>query len=204
MIKYADFVNKHHGRKALIIALGESALKVRGMDLSHLVTIGVNDVDRVFVPNYVVTLDEYKTFEIGRAETIMRTKAERIFTHIKDWEKSGKAVMFALGRKGTLLNLNNPGVLDISCNSPYVAMILAYQMGCTSIGVIGLDFTDNHCYAKDGAHILVRANRMPEIEQDFKRLSDAMLAAGRGLWNLSDTSILKALPKYDFEKFIME
>jgi hypothetical protein len=54
-------------------------------------------------------------------------------------------------------------VLDFSNNSPYIAAILAYQMGCRRIGLIGVDFTDNHCHMQDGAHELVRNGRIGKL-----------------------------------------
>lgn len=199
------FINKHTGKKAIVMGLGESTNLIIEEDLSDFVTIGVNDISRVYDPMYVVTVDMSNRLGSVRSEGVINMKSQYLFTQIKEWEKvpklAGKVVLFKLGSKD-LKNLNNHGTLDFSCNSPYIAVILAYQMGCREIGLIGVDFTDNHCHTKDGVHELVKNNRVPEIDRDYARLGHALAINGCTLRNLSASSKLTSLPKMEIKEFL--
>ena len=205
MKNYPEFAGIHNGKKALIIALGESANNIRGCDLKNIVTIGVNDVDRVCVPNYVLTVDSPNRFSGARLDAMCNTKAEYFFTQVENWRKipalTQRVVTFKLGGR-RLENVNNTGTLDYSNNSPFVAIILAYQMGCREIGIIGLDFTDNHCYAQDGVHELVRSGRLQEIEKDYGKLTSVLDKNGCKLYNLSDTTKISAIPKMPLKTYV--
>ena len=130
-----------------------------------------------------------------------------MFTQLKDWSNiesiKDRIIEFKLGSRA-LNNIDNNGTLDFSCNSPYVAIILAYQMGCREIGVIGVDFTDNHCHMQDGTHELVRNGRLPEIERDYSRLHSALKCRKCNVYNLSEISNLTALPKIGIENFLKD
>lgn len=200
----SEFMGAYAGRAALVMGLGTSVNAIILEDLSGLVTIGVNDIDRTYSPNYLLTLDAPRRFNDVRLKSMMNTRAEYVFTQIPEWKSAAtlkdRVVEFKLGNR-TLNHIDSPGVLDFSNNSPYVAVILAYQMGFKKIALVGVDFTDNHCHTNDGVHELVRNNRMNEIERDYSNLHTALKHRGCSLFNVSDISILKALPKTSINKF---
>jgi len=195
----------HKGKRALVMGLGVSTNEVVGKEFGDIITIGVNDIDKVRSPKYLLTVDFSGRFQSDRAETIKNSRCEYMFTQIPEWNKvaqlAGRVVLFKLGTK-QLTNIDNHGVLDFSNNSPYIAAILAYQMGCRRIGLIGVDFTDNHCHMQDGAHELVRNGRLPEIDCDYGRLRAALEGRGCELYNLSGVSNLRSLPKMQLDEFI--
>lgn len=199
------FIGKHAGQKALVMGLGTSTNEIISEDLSQLITIGVNDIDKVYSPKYLLTVDFSGRFHSDRAETIRNSACEYFFTQIDEWKNvkslNGRVVMIKLGNR-QLGNIDNHGVLDFSNNSPYIGVLLAYQMGCTEIGLIGVDFTPNHCHIQDGVHELVRNNRLAEIDKDYGRLHAELRARKCNLYNLSQTSMLRSLPKMEIKQFV--
>lgn len=205
MKQFSEFANIHSGKRALVLGLGVSTKQIVGKDTRDLITIGVNDIGSIYTPKYLLTVDMSSRFQPQRSMAIRDTEAEYLFTHIEEWKKAtrlmDKVVSFKLGAR-SLQNINNIGVLDFSNNSPYIAIILAYQMGCREIGLLGVDFTENHCHMQDGTHELMRANRIQEIEKDYLRLSEVLKANGCNLYNLSEISIIKSLNKMKLEQYI--
>ena len=96
MAEFYKFANKHKGGRFLIIGLGESAneLVKPGIDLSDVITIGVNDCDRLITPKYLIVIDDPKRFNPPDRATYMRnTGAEIIFPQLSGnwgWEEERK------------------------------------------------------------------------------------------------------------------
>ncbi len=203
----SQFLNIHAGKKAIVMGLGTSVGEAIKEDLSNVITIGVNDIGVVYTPKYLLTVDMYQRFQSERGNAIRDTKAEYLFTQEPGWGKmpelTDRVVIIKLGNR-QLTNIDNQDVLDFSSNSPYIGILLAYKMGCREIGLIGVDFTDNHIHMQDGKHELVRNGRFPEIEQDYARLTSALKSRGCNLYNLSGISLLKAIPKIDLKKFLTD
>jgi hypothetical protein len=138
---------------------------------------------------------------------VINTKADNFLTHIPEWKikKKEKTVLYKLGSRSRYQHLDKdqfPDIIDYSNNSPYMAIIAAYKMGINKIGLIGVDFTDNHFYAKDGAHNLIKTNRTNTIIRDYKLLNDELKRKKVMIYNLSKESILDFLPKIEITKFI--
>lgn len=205
MISINLFEKKHTGKRAIVMGLGVSTNDILEHDLSEFVTIGVNDICKVYTPDYVLTVDLPGRFSKDRLPSITETKSSYLFTQLPEWKKYSnleiKTVLFKLGDR-KLGNIDRHGVLDYSNNSPYIGVLLAYQMGCAEIGLIGVDFTENHCHMQDGTHELMRNNRMLEIERDYSELHAALCARNCQLYNISGLSNLQAVPKMDMKKFL--
>jgi uncharacterized Rossmann fold enzyme len=94
-------------------------------------------------------------------------------------------------------------VIDHFVNSPYVATILAYKLGATNIGLIGVDFTDGHFYnTSDGPHPVIKVNYLKRVNNSYQILRSELEKRGVKLYNLSKTSRLD-IPKItlsDFDK----
>jgi hypothetical protein len=213
MIGFSQFLNKHNGAKAVVLGLGTSTNDVILEDLSGTVTIGVNDIGAVYQPKYLLTLDTPSRLDMSMGGTMKRsaavigTRADFLFApdYIKEWEGAdalkNRVVGLKLGNRH-LANIDDDNVFDYSSNSPYVAVILAYRMGCRQIGIAGVDFTDDHCHAKDGVHELVRNGRLREIDSDYSKLVVALNKRGCELYNLSSVSMLASIPKMDVKEFL--
>ena len=186
-----DFHGRHAGAGIVVCGCGESL-----SSLSHperFITIGVNDVGRHFSPDYLVVVNPRQQFTPERFAQVARTQAKAVFTQLPDLGFEHPAIVhFRLGRLGGT-DFGDPDTLHYTRNSPYVAVGLALQMGAKRIGLIGVDFTDHHFFARTGPHGLAR--RLPQIDAEYARLAQACRERGVDLVNLSAQSLLQSLPR---------
>lgn len=206
MKRFKVFKDKYAGKKALIIGCGNSANQIKGKDLSDLLTIGVNDVGLIYWPNFLLVVDYPNKFEGKRLKLVREAESDYVATQIRDWKikDSNKKVMFELGGKNLkfLDKDKYPNTLDYSNNSPYVGVIMAYKMGCTKIGMIGVDFTPNHFYKDDGDHILIEKKKEKVIKRDYKILYKELSKKKIKIYNLSKDSIIDTIPKLTIDDFL--
>lgn len=164
------------------------------------ITIGVNDVPKLFTPTYLVVTDASIRFNDSRKKMINESESRYLFTCAQGW-RHPRLVHFELGRKGTYY-LNDPHKVDHFLNSPYVAVNIAYKLGARKIGMIGVDFTDGHFYApKDGQHSLARMNYTRDINRGYEILKEGLYQNGCEFYNLSQDSRIESVPKITIEHF---
>jgi SAM-dependent methyltransferase len=168
-------------------------------DPSGFVTIGVNDIGRRFHPDYLVVVNPAGQFAADRLEHVSTSQARFVFTQYADLPvPPERTVRFKLGTyNGT--DFSRPDILHYTQNSPYVAMCLATHMGAKRIGLIGVDFTDNHFFGPTGQHPLTR--RLAQIDYEYKKLGAACERLGIEVFNLSPISRLTAFPRMTIEAF---
>jgi hypothetical protein len=163
-------------------------------------TIGVNDVGRLFDPDYLVVVNPPAQFPPERRRPIEESRARAVFTQYSDWRlEHARRVPIALGAYGGS-DFLNPNVLHYTRNSPYVALCLAIHMGAARIGLIGVDFTNHHFFGPTGAHPL--AGTLPQIDAEYSGLRDACAARGVEIVNLSPVSRLTAFPRMQPANFL--
>lgn len=191
---FHDFKNLHEGKKFLVLGCGESA--VHANQVRDAVSIGVNDIQRIFTPEYLLIVNDRKSFSPGRWEWVENTRASYIFTHLDIFNDRPNVVKVSLGRyrRPTL----GSDRLDYSNNSPYMAVLLAYYMGAKKIGILGVDFTPNHFFASTGEHPLTA--KIQDINADYVGLHTLLKDEGVELVNLSLKSIL-TIPKETPQEF---
>src|SRR5215217_29584 len=192
----ADFHNIHTGSTVIVCGCGESLNDL--IEPAKFITIGVNDVGRRFHPNYLVVVNPRDQFSVDRFTYVANSEADYLFTQLNLGLARENVVNFNLGTNGGT-DLSNPNVLHHTQNSPYVALCLAVHMGATRIGLIGVDFTDNHFFAPTGRHLLL--SQLPVIDQQYKDLYEAIRARGVEVFNLSSASRLRAFPKMSLAGF---
>src|SRR5262245_171519 len=192
----ASFRDVHRGATVVVCGCGESLNELT--DPESFITIGVNDVGRRFHPNYLVVVNPRHQFTGDRFNFVENSQADYIFTQLELRLARDNIVTFNLGTNGGT-DLNDPNVLHFTQNSPYVALCLAVHMGATRIGLIGVDFTDNHFFAPTGMHPLL--SQLPVIDEQYKNLYEAIRARGVEVFNLSEASRLTAFPKTSLAKF---
>jgi len=199
---YQAFKDKHKDAKMIITGLGESAQVLGNIDVDCL-TMGVNDVGRLFTPTYTVVVNDRTSFEDHRWNHIAACNSDALFTHIKDIpnqmpvDHQDRVVTIPLGRYGGT-DLHKMAV-DFSSNSPYVACIIAAYMGIKNIGLIGVDWTPNHFFAKTGDHPLTK--KIHSIVTEYNNLAIALKANGVNFYNLSPVSKL-GIPKMHINDFL--
>jgi len=186
----SSFKDIHKGETIIVCGCGESL-----NDFEHpeqFITIGVNDVSRRFHPDYLVVLNPRNQFAGDRFSYIENSRAKYLFTQLDLGHVQSEVVRFRLGKKsGT--DFSDPNVLHYTQNSPYVAICLAVHMGASRIGIIGVDFTDNHFFKKTGRHVL--SNRLTRMDAEYKNLEAALSKQGVAVINLSSQSRLTAFKK---------
>jgi hypothetical protein len=192
----ADFHNIHVGSTIIVCGCGESLNELT--EPHRFITIGVNDVGRRFQPNYLVVVNPRNQFSGDRFSYVERSGADYIFTQLDLGLARDNVVTFNLGtNEGT--DLSDPTVLHYTQNSPYVALCLAVHTGATRIGLIGVDFTDNHFFAPTGSHAL--ASHLAVIDEEYRKLYEAIRARGVEVFNVSSTSRLTAFPRMPLAEF---
>jgi hypothetical protein len=194
-----SFRNLHAGASVLVCGCGESLNLLAST--AGCVTIGVNDVGRKLTPDYLVIVNPRSQFSAERLSAIEGTRARAVFSHLEDLRLQHTArVRFRLGRyAGTSVRADGDA-LDYTQNSPYVAVCLAMHLGASRIGLIGVDFTDDHFFGRTGRHAL--AGKVQQIDAEYAALAAAARAHGVELVNLSPVSRLTALPRQPLQEFI--
>ena len=192
----AAFQGRHDGESIVVCGCGPSLTELA--EPQRFTTIGVNDVGRLFDPNYLVVVNPRSQFKGDRFRYVETSKAQALFTQLDLGPVGPPVVRFKLGRYGGTDTLGT-GVLNHTQNSPYVAVCLAAHMRATRIGLIGVDLTDHHFFAATGRHPL--AGRLREIDAEYGRLAAALRSRGIELVNLGPTSRLTSLPKVPLEDF---
>lgn len=186
----ASFQGRHDGESVVVCGCGPSLTTLA--EPQRFTTIGVNDVGRLFDPDYLVVVNPRSQFKADRFVHVERSQARALFTQLDLGLVRPTVVRFKLGRYGGTDTLGT-AVLHYTQNSPYVAVCLAALMGARRIGLIGVDFTDHHFFAATGRHVL--AGRLREIDQQYAGLAQALQQRGIELVNLSPISRLSALPR---------
>jgi hypothetical protein len=109
-------------------------------------------------------------------------------------------VQFNLGQFGGV-TWDVTNTLPYTWNSPYVALCIAGLMGAKRIGLIGVDFTEHHFFARTGWHVL--AGYFATIDQEYRNLAEAFQARGVRVVNLSSESRLTAFRKGDIAELCL-
>ena len=186
----ADFANVHSGETVLVCGCGQSLNELEHPE--RFITIGVNDVGKKFHPDYLVVVNPPRQFSGDRFRYVANSQAKFIFTQLDLGLPKSNIVKFPLGTQGGT-DFSDPNVLHYTQNSPYVALCLALHMGARRIGLLGVDFTNDHFFGPTGVHSLT--SQLPVIDQQYRRLHEAARARGVEIYNLSSQSRLTAFPK---------
>lgn len=191
---YKDFKNIHKGEKVIVLGCGKSASLVKEME--PCLTIGVNDISRLVETDYLVVVNGRRDFTASRWPFVQNSVCKTIFSQLNikkiPIRNRQNLVPIKLGKKsGTSLFTDS---VDFSTTSPYMAVIIAAYLGFTEIGMLGVDFTNDHFFSKTGKHTLMK--RFNDIDQEFTALHLALVKNGVDFFNLSPTSIL-SMPKKD-------
>jgi hypothetical protein len=140
-------------------------------------------------------------FTGDRFTYVNNSKAKYFFTPIPELAVGNpNVVRFRQGScNGT--DFSNPDVLHYASTSIYMALCLAVHMGANPIGLIGLDLTDHHFFAKTGPHPLLP--NLPTLNDMFQRLDIALRAKDVYVFNLSARSRIIAFRKMPLGDFAL-
>lgn len=193
-----DYIDSQKGKEFIVAGCGESINNFS--DFSDFLVVGINDIERIMTPNYLVVVNHQRTFARGRFEWVTRSKSPVILSHIDPGtlDNRNALVKITLGSKGKI-NLDDRSKVDYTMNSPYMGVIIAYQLGASKIGLVGVDFTPNHFFAKTGSHVLSRNTKV--IDEEYEELGKTLIAKGIKIANLSPISVIESWPKMTLEEF---
>ncbi|HVP50440.1 MAG TPA: glycosyltransferase [Candidatus Bathyarchaeia archaeon] len=192
----SEYRNAHEGSTMLVCGCGAS-LNTLPHPRSFL-TIGVNDVGRMFQPDYLVVVNPRDQFHNDRFRFVEESQARCVFTQLELGLSNKAVVRFKLGKRGGA-DFSDPNVLNYTSNSPYIALCLAVHMGARRIGIIGVDFTQHHFFGQTGTHPLER--QLPHIDREYQQLYAECRRRNVEVVNLSQQSRLTAFPKMSWEEF---
>jgi spore maturation protein CgeB len=194
--EFTDFRGYHSGETFLVCGCGSSLSQIVAPE--RFVTIGVNDVGRLFQPDYLLVLNPPQQFSGDRFRYVEHSRARAVFTQLDLRIPHPHVIRVRLGqRAGT--DFSDPNLLPYTRNSPYPALCLAVHMGARRIGLMGVDFTDNHFFAATGKHSL--AGEVAHIDQEYRQLQASCIRMGVEVFNLSVESRLTAFPKTTQDEF---
>lgn len=196
--EYMTYVNKHKGQSFIICGCGNSLNDFEPDGKS--IIIGVNDVSKKITPDYLVCVNELKTFTPERLPWVMNHTAKKLFTCLPNLTVSRPEdnVRIKIGTWGGV-NIDKWGYIDHTANSPYMALVIAYQLGASKIGMIGVDFTPNHFFGQTGDHKF--AGRAKMINEEYGVLGDAFKERGVKIANLSRESKMDSWPYMSIDDF---
>lgn len=203
-MEYKQFHNIHQGKNIIVCGLGESCVLAKDV---NCIRIGVNDIARLFTPDYTVVVNSAQSFSAERWSHIAKNESNAIFTHI-NIRKMDSYLPLLNRHLAVQIQLDKYGGTDLDStkvgftkNSPYVAVLIAAYMGAKNIGLIGVDWTKNHFFAASGEHIL--SKDLMSINKEYTALYGALKERGIGFYNLSPMSKLDRPPKIEIEKFLL-
>ena len=141
-------------------------------------TVGVNDIGGKFTPDFLVCIDPLTRFKNppSRRQNILNCNPKYFCSQLEPKQypnlRAENYVKFKLGRRtGVGFDfIKNPERLDYHNTSTYVALNLAAYMGTKTIGLIGVDFTNDHFNRNSGVHQLSR--RVDEINKQYKKFAE--------------------------------
>lgn len=193
---FGSYKNIHAGETLIVCGCGKS---LYDFDLFHeFVTVGVNDVGRHIRPNYLLVLNAKEQFLDDRFSYVESSRADAVFTQLDLDLSHPNVINMPLGiYEGTAIT-QNPGI-HYTKNSPYAAVNLAVYMGARSIGLIGVDFAEDHFFARTGIHHLTAD--LPNIDRQYSRLCKTLARHDIELVNLSQRSRLMSIPRVSGEAF---
>lgn len=205
-------VYKQYSGKVMIVALGISAKYLLGTEIPKSVKIfGVNDADRVIKPDFLLCHDTGKGLGLQihkpvsepefRLEAIRNTKAEIVFCPKDNFGWGAKCRFYQIGNH-ELGNMETVDKVDYSVISAFIAAVVAYKMGFTEIGIIGMDFQPTYFDGYDKPYEV--STMLNIIEMDFKNLERYLINKGVKLYNLSDVSKVTTLVYKPLQEFLTE
>lgn len=194
-----DYIGKYEGESFIVAGCGSSLNYYT--DFSNNYVIGVNDIERILTPDFLVVVNDVRTFMRGRWDYVKESLSPVIFSHMDNpgpITRSSNLVKLQIGER------NNPrldqfAVVDHTMNSPYMAIIIAYQLGAKKIAMVGVDFTQDHFFSNTGTHKL--SKHVKNMDHEFSVLRNELEKRGVKVANLSPISLIESWPKMSLEEF---
>jgi len=140
----SEFRNKHLGERCVVAGIGPT---IRETLRPEVVCIGVNDVERYWRVDYLLTVDPPGRFDFKRRAYLEKSIAPLFVgqPHCGRYPRENTVDYLLKEPRGLAGLPDETGRLLYHKDSPYIAVSLACWMGFTEIGLIGVDHTGDHC-----------------------------------------------------------
>lgn len=190
-MRLRDFKLLHQAQRAILVGTGPSVVEAT---VQYKPAFGVNDVERTGVGvDYLVMVDPIGRFGDDRRKWIYETKAVRFIGQPYCGPYPVAAVNYRLQQPRHRLGLPaGEGEFVYSNDTPYIAMSLAFWMGISELGLIGIDHT--------GDHFRIGAKAI-EIRYQYERQCKIFKEAGMRVVKLSEQSRLP-LPYVPYKEWV--
>ena len=198
-----DYKDIHKGGHATLVGTGPSLHDTLpycvGTAEKRPIRIGVNDVERYTKVDYLVMVDPIHRFEGERRDAIVNSRAVRFIGQPYCGAYPVPTIDYYLQQPRGKTGLpNGNGEFLYYKDTPYIAMSLAYWMGISELGIIGVDHTGEH-WTK-GGHM-----RIGSVALDIRWKWDAQckIFAEHGMrcFKLSWESLLP-LPYVSYQEWV--
>jgi hypothetical protein len=171
-----------------VLGLGPGIEKFTNPDED--LTIGVNDIHRLFKTDFVFCMDKINRFEPSRFDTILHCKPKKFFTIWPEWLKirDGELVKINNQRPGTggkVDTLGNWNKLPYHVDSTFTAACIAWHFIQAQAGFGSVILWGCHFY---GHHQL--GEMIQPIQRSYARLHLAMHNTMVTLYNTSPNGAL--------------
>lgn len=210
MYELKRFKDIHNEDKCLILSLGPSLLTVNLASI-NCYTIGVNDIEKLYLPNYLVVTEKEtikKNFpkdspEDKKNKIILASKADYIFSVHELPFQSERIVRIPERRfKENLNKIYNENGLFRLRKSSTTALSLALYMGFSQIGIIGFDLRGDRAMFNETNNVSMKPEWFSEMNQFMKKVYEWGLSRNQEIYNLSEISLINAFPKMNYQDFM--
>jgi len=196
-LQEANIRDTFNGSKCLICATGPSIEKI---DINKIdcLTIGINDIGKLFYPDFLVVSDVLPISEDGRhfhkVKRMLDTGSRLAFTYSKEnvFNKSDMIYYSISPIKTVELEKSfDHHILPASVTTTEIGISLAIYLGFSYIGIIGFDMIGHD-----------NETQVDYINEDLDKLNDYAIDHGNQIFNLSKSSLIVSFDYMKFNDFL--
>lgn len=209
--------NKYNDKNCIILGNGVSIkqLETKSID-DDITTIGCNSIQKAYNPDILTLVDRFKNKSHKSPDTqefidmVNNSPTQVIVTAHYNWcnvLSQDKTYLQFMGSPLLKFDINRvekfPLELFTKSNSPFATVQMAYNMGFKNIGLLGVDYTLDHFYKKDGSYFkgTIEQIKWQRIQNNYKTMTNFLQGKGIGFYNLSKVSLLKMIKYKSLEDF---
>lgn len=205
-MKLSEYIskNKVNGGKCLVMGTGPSLHTLP--DDTKLFKISVNDIGSFKNPDLIVVVDRFYSFTNAKRERMHYTIPFVTPVGNPEWHNVVKGDIYEYKYEGYDMKnfvpyMNDGNKVITGHTSIFIALQVAVFLGYDEIGVIGVDLTRGHSHT--GETSLHPLNKLKDtVNNEFVKLNTVLKSLGVKAYNLSEESLLTALPKMKIEDFL--
>jgi hypothetical protein len=181
---------------------------------NNMITFGVNDICKLFTPNYCVYLDNFNDKVEERIEWFKKINSKYIFAPRTDDRKYEFSEWIKIeyeflrynadkNKNSSIKDIHSRNKVFVGISSVIAAISISIYMGFKNIGIIGFDFNGDRFLNKGlGNHPLCSNNYIEKIENICKVINEYCKETNINLKNVSNISKINSFEKEDYETWL--